>query len=992
MRKILALICGSIAALTSAQALQAQSYTVTLTLQDASTEEAVGFATVSLTPSGTTKATKYVLSDSHGKATLERVHAGKYLLKSELMGYKPHEQEVEITKAVDLGVIRMEQDREVLDAASVSAVGNPIVIKKDTVEYNASSFMTADNDALEELLKKLPGVEVDESGNVTANGETITKITIDGKTFFLDDPQIATKNLPAKIIEKVKVVKKKSEQAEFTGIDDSNEEYVIDLSVKKGMMNGMFGNAMLGGGHDLPKTADNLNDWRYQGALMMGKFTEKTQLSLILNANNTNNRGFNDLSGSMMQSMRGGAGGGRGMGRGQGGWGSGNGVTTSWMGGLNGAWTLFDGDMDLSGNYMYNNTRKEVLEQTYKETYMQDGSTLIYANPEPGYNNTFSDGHRVGFRLEHKFSENTSILVQPQLEFGRGNFTEMQEFTTDRLNAGAAAATAVNNGFSFTDGRNQNVTTRGFALFRQRLGIPGRTLSLSTNWNFSNNDINGYNQSNTHTFADLKDTPINQRYESNARGRSLGTRLVYTEPLGHNLYLEGSYSFNWRKNTSWKNTFDSGDDGAISAANHPYIPEGETKNLAYTNEILNKSYSQSAGLTLAYQEGKTRAQAGLSVNPTSTFNTTVEGGREKSYEDRNRIKWAPRAMVFYDINDNTELRLFYFGRSNQPSTNQLMAVADNSDPLNLSFGNPSLFPYFNHDLRSEFSYSNKKSFFTLRATVEGSMVQDPIVSAIWYDHAGVTYTMPVNGDNSYNGSVRMFLNWPIGQSGLSVSWMNRASYSETNSFIAKGNFDMSGYYNDDGSLKYETFVNDFKDIRDRDDFIHNKTQSLGLMERLRLTYRRDNFEVTASGRTRFNKPWYTIETANENATWANQAQSTLNWKVGQSGFSIKAEANYNWYRGYTTPRESEFIVNAEINQLVFKKQVTLALKCYDILNQAKNLSVTDATNYHSEVWNNTLGRYIIFSATWRFGNFGNAKNMRMGPGGPGGWGGGGYRR
>ena len=600
MRKILALICGSIAALTSAQALQAQSYTVTLTLQDASTEEAVGFATVSLTPSGTTKATKYVLSDSHGKATLERVHAGKYLLKSELMGYKPHVQEVEITKAVDLGIIRMEQDREVLDAASVSAVGNPIVIKKDTVEYNASSFMTADNDALEELLKKLPGVEVDESGNVTANGETITKITIDGKTFFLDDPQIATKNLPAKIIEKVKVVKKKSEQAEFTGIDDGNEEYVIDLSVKKGMMNGMFGNAMLGGGHDLPKTADNLNDWRYQGALMMGKFTEKTQLSLIFNANNTNNRGFNDLSGSMMQSMRGGAGGGRGMGRGQGGWGSGNGVTTSWMGGLNGAWTLFDGDMDLSGNYMYNNARKEVLEQTYKETYMQDGSTLIYANPEPGYNNTFSDGHRVGFRLEHKFSENTSILVQPQLEFGRGNFTEMQEFTTDRLNAGAAAATAVNNGFSFTDGRNQNVTTRGFALFRQRLGIPGRTLSLSTNWNFSNNDINGYNQSNTHTFADLKDTPINQRYESNARGRSLGTRLVYTEPLGHNLYLEGSYSFNWRKNTSWKNTFDSGDDGAISAANHPYIPEGETKNLAYTNEILNKSYSQSAGLTLAY--------------------------------------------------------------------------------------------------------------------------------------------------------------------------------------------------------------------------------------------------------------------------------------------------------------------------------------------------------------------------------------------------------
>ena len=161
-----------------------------------------------------------------------------------------------------------------------------------------------------------------------------------------------------------------------------------------------------------------------------------------------------------------------------------------------------------------------------------------------------------------------------------------------------------------------------------------------------------------------------------------------------------------------------------------------------------------------------------------------------------------------------------------------------------------------------------------------------------------------------------------------------------------------------------------------------------MMDRLRLTYRNDHIEVTASARTRFSQPWYTIATASENATWANQLQSTLNWTPGQIGLTMKADVDYNWYRGYTTPRDDEFIINAEISQLLFKKQFTLALKVYDLLNQAKNLSVTDTDDYHQEVYNNTLGRYVILSLTWRFGTFGGRNGGRrgMGPGmgGPGG--------
>ena len=198
----------------SAQAI----YSIKLKLVDDKTDEPVAYATASVTAQGEQTPEKYVLTDAEGVGTLVKLKKGTYTVRAELMGYESYQKVVTVEKNIDLGVIRMKEDAEILDAAKVSAVGNPILVKKDTIEYTASSFKTSDNDMLEELLKKLPGVEVESDGSITANGETIKKITIDGKTFFLDDPQLASKNIPAKMIEKVKVVEKKSDQAKFTGI------------------------------------------------------------------------------------------------------------------------------------------------------------------------------------------------------------------------------------------------------------------------------------------------------------------------------------------------------------------------------------------------------------------------------------------------------------------------------------------------------------------------------------------------------------------------------------------------------------------------------------------------------------------------------------------------------------------------------------------------------------------------------------------------------
>ena len=571
-------------------------YSVKFRLTDANTSEPVAFATASVTVKGESTVLKYVLTDENGEAVIPKLRKDTYVVKAELMGYKTYQKEIVLEKNVDLGIIKMEEDAEVLDAAKISDVGNPIVVKKDTIEYTASSFKTSENDMLEELLKKLPGVEVEADGTITANGETIKKITIDGKTFFLDDPQLASKNIPAKMIEKVKVVEKKSDQAQFTGIDDGEEETVIDLSMRPGMMQGWFGNVMGGGGHDVPGPGSDMNDLRYQGAAMVGRFTDKSQISIILNGNNTNNRGFNDMAGSMMQGMRGGMG----MGRGMGGWGRGNGISTSWMGGLNGAFTLYDGDMDLAGNYLYNGNINNVIEESSKTTYRDGGELLLDESVGTGF--TMTQGHRFGVRLEHKFSENTSILFEPQFNFGYGSYEEYSDFRTYTEKDEVRDST--NKGYKNNHGFNDNWSTSGFLLFRQKLGKPGRTISANVRYSFSHNNLDGKNQSLTNFRQEDEQVSksdtwseeiINQRIDQYSKSASLSGRVVYTEPLAEFFFLEANYQYSWNRNESKKDTYNSGSND-LKEGRLEYKEEGEILDLNYSNRILNRSISQRAGL------------------------------------------------------------------------------------------------------------------------------------------------------------------------------------------------------------------------------------------------------------------------------------------------------------------------------------------------------------------------------------------------------------
>ena len=260
------------------------------------------------------------------------------------------------------------------------------------------------------------------------------------------------------------------------------------------------------------------------------------------------------------------------------------------------------------------------------------------------------------------------------------------------------------------------------------------------------------------------------------------------------------------------------------------------------------------------------------------------------------------------------------------------------------------------------------------------MMQDAITNAQWYDKAGAQYSIPVNGPGTGNINAHIMVNSPLGKSDFSIFSMTNGGYSQSTSYIGTGKLDTGRYYDaENAEFDYDLFHQDFPTLEGREEFSTNRIQTLNFTERLRLTYRNDFVELTLGGRTRMSKSWYTIASATNTTTWNNQIDASMNWTI-PGGINILSDIDYNWYDGYTTPQEDEFILNAEITKLLFKNTCTLALKAYDIFAQSKNLSVTDASNYHQEVRNNTLGRYIIVSFTYRFGTFGG--NKGGGPRGP----------
>ena len=976
---------------TSFTAAAQRKATVKLTLLDTLTREPASYAAVMLMPKGDTVAKYYALAGLDGKAVFEKVDYGLYTLKAELMGFETRTREVDVNKSnIHLGEMALKEDFQMLQGATVTAVGNAITIKQDTIEYNASSFKVKDNAVLIDLLRKLPGIEIGSDGSITSGGETIKKITLNGKTFFLDDPSLATENIPVNVIEKVKVIDKKSEQAQVSGIEDDDTEKIIDVSTYKGMFDGWFGNLSGGLGHDLrsnPKDGskfDLSNDWRYQGNGIIGRFNETDQLAFVANGNNTNSRGGFGPGGP-----------------GGGGFGGMKGINSEWMAGVNYGTTRVK-DLEANVSAEYGQRKSDVQSKDDKTTYVNDGDDLhtLSANNSGSGTQFIEAGAEINYN-----PEGTRIFFRPRFNLEWG--------TTDKDNSSETANEVyeqLNGSRSLSYGTTQSKTADGRFMVGQRIGKPGRTITIGGRYSFSGSGADAKEYSLTEYKKEGSDKILDQYSHTDSRSMSLTGNLEYTEPITENWFVSANYRVSYTHSNSEKTTIDWAGDTPHTTDDTSFIHDmdeegySDIPNDYYSSSVENIFINHRAGLMMQFQKDRNFVQFGASLQPTYNENITTKFGETTHLgEGEWLLNWSPEVRARYTFSPTTNIRANYNGRSSQPSTSRMQPILDVSNPTAISTGNAYLLPSFTHTARVFFSTNNKYTFSSLTVGAFLNYGLGSVVTASWFDKDGVSYSIPVNAkkpSRSYNTFVTY--NTPIAKSEFSIASNTRASL--TNAVSYQNVSAREGLKAE--TFVYEEFMKEFWGITPTGEvdpggnrfypgesgvgasgFAESKTTAYTISEDLSLRYNGDNLYASIGGNIRYNNAVYSLNSAADKHTLDNSITGSFVWTLWDK-LEISSDATYTFYRGYSDGfNEPELIWNAGLSYKF--GSLSIAANAFDLLEQSKSISRTMTENYLLDSWSNRLGRYIIFKLTWTFGKFSGDKNRRGGFGGPGGGFGGG---
>ncbi len=869
--------------------------TLKVVVLDSATKAPVEAALFSVKYIGETNPKRHALTDSTGTAVIQRVPVGRAEARIDYVGYRTYTATVDVKRgANDIGAVYL-ASVNTLSSITVSATGNQMLVKQDTIEFNASSFKVEEADMLEELIKKLPGVEI-EDGKIYADGKEVKKIMIDGKTFFMDDPTLASKNIPAKIVEKIRLLDRQSDEARFTGIDDGEEETVLDLSLKNGIFDNWFGN--LGGGYG--------SDRRYEGALLAGRFTNTAQLSVIGNTNNTNNAGFRDMAMDMLTSMVGNTA-------------TGNGVTTSKMGGANYNYESKNKKLKTQNSYLYS-ASDQVIEQTVDRVSSLSDDVTQYSHSQNSNRNK-TRGHRFNSETVYSPSENTSFTLKPNIQLGSGDFSRGRVFSTLRN------ADSTNRGTSSSFGDNSSAKGGVTFVWRQRLGKPGRTMALVLNGNFSRNIADGYNRSNTFYFKNgeiNRTKDVDQFYHRKNTSNGYAVYITYTEPLGRNYFLQFAHRSAKSRSTTLRNTFDYDPE----TGSYDILDEDMTRD--YKGWFTTRRYEMS----FRKQERRYNFMLGASLQPSTTKSTGR--GRDTSYTVYNI---APTARFIHKFDGSRYLRVTYRGTTSQPSLNQLLPLKDNSNPLVIQEGNDRLNPSFTHNLDTEYRTGKRNRYRWFSVTFRGKYTTNSIINRKTYTPDGVQMRQYINSDKGiYSLDLRLMYNYRIPNTDFYWNLWTRSALNNGISYLN---------------------VNS--------QFEENITTNLNLGLNNRLSYRLDDFEATAALSLSYRRTWYSSKSLENLSLWTNRASGSLNWTINKT-WNISSDLTHRFFIGYSEGYgKSQTIWNASVSKTFFRKRMTAKVKVYDILKSNRSVSRTNAENYWQDTRNNTLGRYLMFTLLYRFG-------------------------
>ena len=928
-----------------------QNTKVKLTLQDSKSSEPIQWATVYLVPVGDTTITHFALSDHKGDVMLEEVGVGKYELNAEIIGYYPHKKTYDIKynwNGFDLGIIKMEENPEYIDASTISAVGNPITIKKDTIEFNASSFKVGENAMLEDLLKKMPGIEVGDNGTVTINGEEVSKITVGGKTFFFDDPTAALKNLPAKIVDKIKVIDKTKDEATGSAIvRKDDKEKVMDVALKEEYTKGWFGNAKIGGGSTLtPKTDDKLIDDRnllYNSNAMVTGYTDMDQFTFIGNAHNALEPGVSlgfvyyagtDMSEKNFNNL--------------------GGLGTTAQAGLNYNTSRIKG-MESTATVNYKNNGKVDRERTSRTSLQQEGGDIL---TESEYDASGSQ-NVVSGSLEIKSKENDkyNLTIRPSAGFTSENISSYNRSET----SGAEGSMNSSEANTYSDAKQ--IFTRNYVSANiMNMGKEKRNLRLYMAYNLFHTDRNTKEISNLMTAGNT--TVKDLLYKINNNNYNINGGLEYSEPLAERWVAQVRFSteYSVRENTK-------------DAAN----PDGSAND--YYSSVSNNYYTTLTGqATVQYSDDINTLQLG--VRPETVKNVIHSkslGVETVTGKDEWLFNMSPYVSYQY-MKGSSNLYVDYSGYTNQPTGSQINPTLDISDPVQISAGNIYLNPSFRHMLYSSYRINNRETFAFLNVSLSGSLVSNSTVSASWFDNQGVRYSIPVNSKKPQsNGRIYLTYNRPFGKArNFTLTASGNASYNGSHSYQAVSRLEGMNL----NDFDYNEFMRGFWGNADGDifysgksGFAESKTNTYNWGGSLKLKYSIEKLDATLSANVSNRISKYSLDKSADINTWNNNLGLNVLYKPGK-GWEFDTDLNYMFYRGYSYGFGAPEW-NWDITLRKSIKTVTLGLVVADVLNQTRNLQRTVSEDYVEDVYSNILGRFFMFNVQFNFGKMNAKKNRNI---------------
>ncbi len=986
----------------------AQTFKVTGKITDKAKNEALpGAAAALLSPKDSTVVAG-VVSDVNGKFNITTKKDGQYILRISYMGFKTTTRDITLERdkrTVDLGTIALGEDVTLMRQANIVERMAQVEMKADTFVFNADAFRMPEGAVLEELIRKLPGVEIMEDGSIRHNGKTISKIMVDGKEFFGNDKEMSLKHIPTKMVHNIKAYERKSDYSRITGIDDGEEESVLDLTVKKGMKEGWMVN--LEGGYG---TED-----RYVAKGNVMRILDDMQVAIMGGSNNIND-----------QTM---GGGGR--------WRRGNsGITSSQMFGGNIAWENGKregeaGLLKLGGYVFFRRTFNESITRTNSETFLQ-GASSTWGN-SLGLGENLNWNLNADLRLEWQPDTMTNIIFRPSYSHSEGrNESENRSVTfdgdpylagmnspldefADTLARPSLLDILVNSNLSQGLSRSVSNRVNGSLQLNRRLGKAGRNVTLDVRGSYSQSGSKSWNVSDIHYYKTDSRTFTNRYNDRPGTNYNINTRLSYSEPITPHMNLQASYQFQYRFQDSNRSMYDLHrlmQD--IGLPNYTpihaedlylgYIPGLDTlgliRNMQNSQYATYHEYNHDAQLMLRYtrkfeNKQELRFNLGVSFQPQTTHMDYAKDALDTTVV-RNTFNWAPRIHARWKISDVSSMHLRYNGRMSQPSMTNLLEVMDNSNPQNVSLGNAGLESSWSNNLRLNYNgyYVPRQMGWSMHAGY--STTNRSVSTATIYDAVtGNRYTRPMNIDGNWNTFGGFNFSTALDTAKhFNVSLSSDIDYSNSVGYISSA---IEGIATPE---TIEDMQHLFNNAWTQGLLNKSTTTALGVGSHLRLNYRTEWGE-TGSIDVGLNGGFNYRHARNE--TNANGNIDSWNFNYGGSltitapwGTTFNTEIGPQYRRGYAdaTMNTTEVLWNAQLSHAFLKKRnLIVSAQWFDILGQQSNISRSISAFSRSDTETNAINSYVMFKVSYRLnllGGRGGNEGGRRGPGGPppGGFGGG----